>query len=93
MGIVLLENHKNKLKLTIQNSTINDADKKMWVDFIEKVSDSEVHFLINALDNEDNIEYLTNNLKQKIDAINRGQISNLPEIVNDEKRYLAEQEK
>ena len=80
---------KKQLKNIIESSNLSAEDKKMWNNFIEAGTEIQVGMVYDFLkDNAEELEFMTSNLKAKIEAVSQKDQSKLEEIKKSEEEYL-----
>lgn len=84
------DNTKQRLQEIIDNTLLEDSDKKLWSAFI-KASDDEEQLgeIVEALEEDPMfIDFLTKNLKDKLTAMQTGDMDKVKEILEEEKDFL-----
>jgi hypothetical protein len=88
MGII--NKAKEKLRETISNSAINEKQKIMWFDFIEKSRIQELDLIFDALQEDPAvIGFLTKNLEDKINFLKSKSKANWEDIMKEEQQFMT----
>lgn len=79
----------DKLIKIIINSSLEYGQKQIWCNFIHQVTDREIIPILQTLeDNPNNLNFLTKNLQDKLQAIKTQNKTALDKILKEEKEYL-----
>jgi len=80
---------KQELKNIIEASNLSTEDKKMWDNFLQVATEVQIGIVYDFLkDNPAELEFMTNNLKEKIEAVSQKNQNKLEEIKRKEDEYL-----
>lgn len=89
MGIIEIKNPKIELKTIISNSILNEPQKELWYTFIHTIIEQDVLSILKTIQEDETIlEFLTENLEQKIETMKTGNISDWKNIVKKEKELI-----
>lgn len=78
-----------KLKLHIESSVLGDVDKKVWHDFLNGIDEESAGDIYEAVsESNNNLLFLTENLKNKFQALQEKNQNRWQEIITEEKNYL-----
>jgi len=85
-----MENINQELTLLInQNQFVSEEDKKIWKNVIEDLPETFCRDIFEFIKSyPDRAGLLTNNLKEKIDAIKNQDIKRFESILNNDKQLL-----
>ncbi len=82
-------NTKENLQEIINNSSLSDEDKNIWTVFIDNNEEEVLKDIFEVVKNsEEDLNFLTKNLKDKIVALQNQDVEALNKIIGEEKRYL-----
>ena len=78
-------NTKQDLKDIISQAQLDDQDKELWNKFIEVNEEENLNDIVELLKNEpEKLEFLTDNLREKLDAFLNRDSDKLNDIVETE---------
>ncbi len=78
-------NTKQDLKDIISQAQLDDQDKELWNKFIEVNEEENLNDIVELLKNEpERLEFLTDNLREKLDAFLNRDSDKLNDIVETE---------
>lgn len=79
----------NKLKNLIKESNLTQEQKEVWYTFLKVIPKKEKTAILEVIEgNPDHLEFLTENLLDKIEGFSKGDDSILNEALRKEKDYL-----
>lgn len=82
-------NIKENLQQVINNSNLSEEDKNIWNIFIDKNEEEVLKDIFEVVkESEEDLVFLTKNLKDKIVALQNEDVEALNKIIGEEKRYL-----
>lgn len=80
---------KQQLKNIIDNSNLSTEDKKIWDNFLQVATEIQIGMVYDFLkDSPEELEFMTNNLKEKIEAAFQKDQAKMDEILEREKEHL-----
>lgn len=89
MGIIKIDNPKIELKTIIADSNLNDKQKEIWYNFIHTIIEQDVMSILKTIQmDETTLNFLTENLDEKLKAIKTGDKNSWQDIVKKEKEYI-----
>lgn len=83
-------NPKVQLQTIILQSSLQESQKKLWHNFIDKIPDDATAILDVLDDDVGSLEFLTKNLEEKMNAIKIGDKAAWEMIIKEEKQFLAQ---
>lgn len=82
---------REKLRKIIGDSSFSEADKAIWLSFISVSEDEILKILVGEIRSDSQcLEYLTRNMKNKIDSIGNKDQFFWDKIIMEEKRFLGQ---
>lgn len=89
MGIIKIDNPKIELTKIIAESKLSDKQKDAWFNFINIVIEQDTIPIIQVLQEDaTTLDFLTENLEEKFNAIKSGDKNNWKEIIKKEKEFI-----
>lgn len=83
---------QEKLKKLIEKSKLNQEQKELWYNFIDNVTEEEIAPILETLEeNPEQLNFLTENLKSKIEVFQTKDKKLSDNILAEEKKYIEEQ--
>lgn len=78
-----------EFKTFIRTSQLAEEDKKLWEEILNSINDSSANLLIEFVNQDfENLEFLTKNIKQKMEALKTDGPNLINQILEEEKQYL-----
>lgn len=90
MGIIKIDNVKIGLKKIISDSDLGEGKKYLWSNFIHAIAEEDALAILETLQDDIRaLDFLTENLEEKIKAINSGDKNSWQEIIRKEKEFIG----
>ena len=82
---------REKLRKIIGDSSFSETDKAIWFSFISIAEEEILKILIEEIRGDSRcLNYLTKNMKNKIDSVRNGDQFFWDNIIMEEKRFLGQ---
>ena len=84
-------NSKEKLKEIVNQAQLEEQDNELWQKFIEVSEEGDLVEIVESLESEPGqLEFLTNNLKEKLDAFTSRDSDKLNNIIKTEVEFIKD---
>jgi len=84
-------NQKETLKKIVEDSSLELDQKTLWYKFIETSREKDIEAIVKAVeDDKSNLEFLTKNLQDKIQALQSDNDQDWDKVVEGEEEHLKE---
>ena len=88
MGIII-NKPKIELKTIIFNSSLSNKQKENWYNFIHTIIEQDAILILKTIqEDETTLNFLTENLEKKLNALKTGDKNAWKNIVKEEKEYI-----
>ena len=89
MDLTRIDNPKIELKTIIATSYLSDRNKEMWYDFVGVITGQDALSIVETIiDDMATLDFLTENLEEKTEAIKTIDKDGWKEIIKREKEYI-----
>lgn len=89
MGLITTNNPKIELNTVITDSRLSDQQKETWYQFIDVIIESDALSILSTIKEDTNVlDFLTENLEEKLKAMKTGNKNDWNNIVKKEKDYI-----